>query len=159
MKLELMIMGLISFTFALLDSIIITRGANKESITKVFFTTITMDPSKFSNSHISIKIFELVHVMVFLRAIIYVIIIVIIYFLTRLTWGRWTRIENLERKNRGAIIRMYLSFQERMKSTSWWVKALNPKIWYNYFIIRERIDYWSVRLRFISINNLEENFP
>jgi hypothetical protein len=157
---ELMIMGLISFALQFLNSL--TVGPNDDPLTKFLINALResgVGGEKEPDDHFAIEIFELVHVMVFFRALIYVVIITIIYALVGVTWRSWTAIENQERKEPGIILSSYLVWCEKMKSTPLWIKIIYPKIWFEYMNLKYKLDYQSVRMRFIKINGLESNYP
>jgi len=151
---ELMILGIISFSIVFLEA---------STFLEVVFNAFMMSGTLMEDTHSvtarRVKVFEVVHIVVFALSIYYIIVVIITYLLCKVTWKRWASYEDLERSNRNAIVQRYQAFRERTANTRWYIWIFNPKIWWEYFTIIDKMNYLSVRNRFITVNGLRYNFP
>jgi hypothetical protein len=148
-----MMMGIISFSIVLLEG---TQFF--ETVFGVFMTP-DMGESAHAVSERRVKVFEVVHIVVFALSIYYVIIAVVAYFLVRLTWQRWTKYENMEREKRGTILEKHIQFQNLWDSTSLIFRIINVKLLWERANNAERMNYLAVRQRFINVNGISPSFP
>lgn len=105
-----------------------------------------------------VKIFELVHICLFVLSIIYVIAVVISYFVCRVTWQRWSKFEIMDRADRTIIERSYHQVKDRFKKSNIFLKMFNISLLYKYSACIEMYSYYCTKQRFLTVNKLPRNF-
>ncbi|KAL0481629.1 hypothetical protein AKO1_012453 [Acrasis kona] len=150
---ELMLMGLISF------SIIFFEATSFFDIVFSVFRFKTTAESGTELTHRRVKIFELVHIIIFALSIFFLLVVSCTYIMLSLTWKRWERYEKDEMDQKGALLEQCRIFGLKHKDAPLWRKIFDVRLWFGYFNSIDKINYISARTRFIRVNNLRQVFP
>ena len=105
-----------------------------------------------------VKIFELVHICLFVLSMIYVIAVVISYFVVRLTWRKWSRIEVMDRSDPNRIERQYRDLKQRFERANILSKVLNVARIVSYLNAIEMYSYYTIKNRFLAVHKLPRSF-
>jgi hypothetical protein len=149
---ELMTMGFISFSINMLESLSLFE------LVFAVFNYYSFVESLQNVTNARMKIFELVHICLFVLSIVYVIAVSLCYFLCRMTWRRWSSFELLERSERGAILRRYKELKKRFNNYNRFLRFLNFKLVYDYLSAIEMYSYYNIKKRFLLIHKLPSSF-
>jgi hypothetical protein len=152
---ELMLMGLIGFFINLMESWNLFEylfQLSSEIANKMGFHEKETHESEHERVERRILIFDFVHVSLFFLSVAYVVIVALCYYLVRGTWHRWRRYE-LGTEERA--IEYFRHVQKRIKNSNRLSLVFNWRLLWNYSSAIDRLNYFTVRSRFIAINDLK----
>lgn len=102
-----------------------------------------------------VLIFDFVHVSLFFLSIFYVLVVSLTFVLVRATWKRWTE---YELGTNEAVIRRTHVLRERIKKHNKLLLPLNWILLYKYYSNNRRLNYFSIRHRFLRLHKLDASF-
>lgn len=109
-----------------------------------------------SEAYRRVKLFDLVHITIFVLAMFYVANVIISFLIVRLTWRKWTRYET--KHTHEDVLQEYAAMQHSMRSTNCCLRILNLVQLYRYSVIVDKVNYFSTRAQFIKSNSLKADF-
>lgn len=145
-------MGFISFSINMLESIQLF-----EAVFSVFnYYPLIVNAETLAQ--LRIKIFQLVHICLFIMSIVYIISTSISYFFCRLIWRRWSSFEASEMNEQGIITKQYKEMKKKHYTSNIILRYFNLIQLFHYVIAIEKYNYCCIRERFIHVHRLPDNF-
>lgn len=152
---ELMFMGLIGLFINMLESL--NMFENLFELSSYLATKMGFPPehniheTEHERVERRVLIFDFVHVSLFFLSVFYVSMVALWYYLMRRTWKRWKRYEE---GSEDRAISYYKHVRDKVNSSNKIALMFKYRLWYNYTCALDRLNYFTVRQRFIQVNDL-----
>lgn len=103
-----------------------------------------------------VKIFELVHITLFVLSVFYVIGVAVSFLIIRNTWRNWANFET--RNTELEVLQEYNEMKAHSERSNCCLRLCNIMHWYRLTTVIEKINYYSVRRKFLQLNRLNSDF-